>query len=156
MNVEGLTRVQLEDTIARCKRALGQIEQESVKKVHVDAKVVLDKIFSAAVSRFQDPFGEDEDSLLTFLETEMKKQTLWVERKHSEVECSHDDCWYANNEDRVDEYKSSHHAVFRHDHIVHCDVCVDNVDEEGFELDEIYQDFQTWHKKQKKNKRAKK
>ncbi len=153
MNLEGLTRVQLEDTISRCKRALDQLDTLDVKEAHADKNVILDTIFSTAISRFQDPFGCDEDALLIFLAAEMKKQTLWVEIAHNAVECSYDDCWYDNNDDRVEEYKHSYHAVFRHDWIVHCDVCVDNVEEEGYDLDEIYQDFSAWHKRQKKKQK---
>jgi hypothetical protein len=153
MNIKGFTRNELEDTISRCKRALNDISDNDEKEREKEAERIKEAIFTVARDKYLDPLGEDETAFLAFLDAEMKKQQLYIEvPSNGIVKCSHDDCWYDNNTDRIEEYKSSYHYIFRHDWVMLCDVCCHNVDEDEYDIDEIYQDFCHWYRS-KKNKK---
>ncbi len=156
MNIQGFTRAQLEDTIRQCNAALHSVSVHERIDRQNQAQKVKDAIFKAALVKFPDPLGAQNDDLLEHLDQEMKKQDLWIRvnaDNDGSVQCSHDDCWYDNNEDRIEEYKRSYHAVFRDEYIIHCDVRCDNVEEEGYVLDEIYDAFLEWFNPRKRLKK---
>ncbi len=146
MDVTGFTRSNLQDTIRRCKEALWLLDKAEEQRGKERAEETKCIIFSKLLLSFPDP-EKDEDELYEALRDEMKKQDHWKMITYDGVECTNDDCWYDDeNPGRKEEYKYSYLAVFREDRVVLCDVCCDNVSEEGFTMPDIVSDFWEWHR----------
>ncbi len=141
--VPRLKQEQLNELIAHCARALKKINDQEQRDREEEQKTKLTQLMEAAFEETRRKQGLDTDEEMDVLYDELAKipaSEWWVEQTSvtGDVLCDHDDCWYENNRDRVEEYKSSYKAIMLEKPVVLCDVCIENVDEEPYDPYDIF------------------
>lgn len=85
---------------------------------------------------FESALEEQKEKTLKKLKTYNNKQSSlsffdkWISNEFGRLcECISDDCWYRNNQDRLEEFTSIYVNVLRPEKR-YCDVCIENLDED--------------------------